>query len=661
MKSIIDWLEKRTGMATALRSAVNSTASPTLVSPYLWAMATVFLFAILCLTGILMMTVYSPSATTAWASVWYLQTQSTLGWLIRGIHSVASNLLILVTLLAVLDLILRKLYRRPGEFLWWASIALLLVVAGFSLTGFLLPWDQRGYWSTNVRANILALTPVVGPAMRTMVLGGSELGHASLTRLYTLHVAILPLVFALFWALHAQQLSRLNQNLCQTPSQVNNQPKTQLFFRRSLICGLLTIILLWGTWYTHAVLHWTWLDAPANPSTSDYPARPEWYALFLFQWLKSFEGPMAQIVGAIAIPGGVLTLALLFPYTDRMLGERLGHRLVLLFTAMGLATAIILTGQALQADIRPTLATIEAIQAKQHDGDELTSQDESLLRAWSFNKQRDRADQRAKRVFELAESNGIAPEGPLSLLANDPQTKGPELFAANCASCHRFYGHNGLNVTPTEPATSSDLGGFASSRWIRGLLANPAAPTYFGLMKQDDGDPAHTRMEKWTAETLADYSSEVDRKKLMQHYDAVAAYLADESQHPGRFADEGSDAAKTSAIGTDTQTDSQTDSSNADEALLQAGRAFFMKVCNECHGYDGNRSGTLRAPEMKGYGSTQWIAWMIATPNHNELYRSRGKQRAQMPPFADKLSERDRLLIANWLHTARETRQPSSR
>ena len=43
------------------------------------------------------------------------------------------------------------------------------------------------------------------------------------------------------------------------------------------------------------------LDAPADPSSSDYPARPEWYFLSLFQMLKLFPGSR-EMIGTIIIP-----------------------------------------------------------------------------------------------------------------------------------------------------------------------------------------------------------------------------------------------------------------------------------------------------------------------------------------------------------------------
>ena len=53
------------------------------------------------------------------------------------------------------------------------------------------------------------------------------------------------------------------------------------------------------------------LDAPADPS-SDYPARPEWYFLGLFQLLKYFKGSQ-ELIGTVVIPQGAAILLGLLP------------------------------------------------------------------------------------------------------------------------------------------------------------------------------------------------------------------------------------------------------------------------------------------------------------------------------------------------------------
>ena len=74
----------------------------------------------------------------------------------------------------------------------------------------------------------------------------------------------------------------------------------------------------------------TTLDAPADPSSSDYPARPEWYFLSLFQMLKMFPGRI-EVVGTIVIPSapGALdrVIAVLGPGLAAWAGPYSGLRL----------------------------------------------------------------------------------------------------------------------------------------------------------------------------------------------------------------------------------------------------------------------------------------------------------------------------------------------
>ena len=176
------------------------------------------------------------------------------------------------------------------------------------------------------------------------------------------------------------------------------------------------------------------------------------------------------------------------------------------------------------------------------------------------------------------------------------------------------------------------------------------AEKYFGRMTKPDGEPAHTRMKRFVEEAMEDLEDDQARKLLTHDYNAVAAYLEFESVCPGPWDDDG-----TVPIKGPCSEWAQFAPKLAGRPSYPVGRKVFMNVCNECHSYDGKRSGTFRAPEMMGYGSVEWIKRMVTDPAHESRYRSRGREPAQMPAFADRLSERDRGLIARWLHDSRRT------
>ena len=87
-----------------------------------------------------------------------------MGWFVRGLHSFGSSALIIVAGLHLLQVVLFGAYRRPRELNWMVGAAMLGVVLLFAISGYLLPWDQKGYWAKVVEATITGSAPVVGGA-----------------------------------------------------------------------------------------------------------------------------------------------------------------------------------------------------------------------------------------------------------------------------------------------------------------------------------------------------------------------------------------------------------------------------------------------------------------------------------------------------------------
>ena len=148
------------------------------------------------------MTSYSPSSSMAWASVFYISHEMWWGWFIRGVHHFAAQAMVVLLVLHLLQVLWAGAYRRPREFNWWFGMALLFLTLGFSLTGYLLPWDQKGYWATKVATNIMGGAPVVGPYLQKIVVGGPDYGNQTVTRFYGLHVGVLPTLLVLCLAAH---------------------------------------------------------------------------------------------------------------------------------------------------------------------------------------------------------------------------------------------------------------------------------------------------------------------------------------------------------------------------------------------------------------------------------------------------------------------------
>src|SRR3954466_3809288 len=73
---------------------------------------------------------------------------------------------------------------------------------------------------------------------------------------------------------------------------------------------------------------------PADPGTTSFVPRPDWYFYFLFYLLRIFKWPDSVILGTVGIPTILIILLLGLPFLDRRLGRRLSHRPVAVVAAL---------------------------------------------------------------------------------------------------------------------------------------------------------------------------------------------------------------------------------------------------------------------------------------------------------------------------------------
>src|ERR1700759_481546 len=161
-----------------------------------------FLFIMLTVTGIFLMFCYRPTATDAWNSIYNLQTGVAFGLLVRNMHRWAAHLMVLSVFLHMSRVFYHGAYKPPREFNWVIGVILLMLTLLLSFTGYLLPWDQLSLWAVTVGTNMMGYTPVFGQQVRFVLLGGVEIGDATLLRWYVLHVLMLPFVIVIFMAIH---------------------------------------------------------------------------------------------------------------------------------------------------------------------------------------------------------------------------------------------------------------------------------------------------------------------------------------------------------------------------------------------------------------------------------------------------------------------------
>ena len=580
IKGLMDWIDDRSGIRGLVKEALYEKVPGGARWRYVWGSCLTFVFFTQVVTGTLLWMFYAPSAQTAWESVYFLQYHVAGGWFLRGVHHYMAQAMIVLLVLHLMQVVIDGAYKAPRELNFWFGVLMMGVTLALSLTGYLLPWDQKGYWATAVATNLMAEVPLIGPALQKIVVGGSEYGHHTLTRFFALHAGVLPATLVALVVAHIY-LFRKHGIHVKEP-----RPKRDSYFwpdqvlKDAIACLAVLLAVVALTIYFRGAP----LGPPADPS-NEFPARPEWYFLFLFQLLKY----VPAFWGAVIIPAFLGLWMFLTPFIGKSKG---GHQFNVGFWWVLIAGSAALTGMAISED-----------QANLKHGAAI-----------------EEANWQAERVIKIADSEGIPPAGAVTLLRKDPQNQGRRLFAAHCASCHRYNGHDGRGFPVDEPQSAADLAGFASVEWITELLDydHYVSEKYFGGTKFKDGTMARKVLAKYTEE----------EKKLLPE---IAKLLADGAELPYE-----------EKLDEDTREELLSLYYN-DDLKFEDGRA-----CIECHDIDSEDEGS--APDLTGYGSREWLIAFIENPEDKRFY---GKKNDRMPCYGrdGKLKDEEIAILVDWIRS----------
>lgn len=625
MQRLLNWLDHRTGYRELLAEALYEPIPGGARWRYVWGSTLVFTFVVQMITGMCLWMAYSPSSTTAWESVYYIQHEMTMGWVVRGIHHFSAQAMVILLILHLMQVVIDGAYRAPREVNFWLGMILMQIVLFLGLTGYLLPWDQKGYYATQVATEIMGSAPIAGPAVQTLMQGGTQYGHYTLTRFFALHAGILPALLIGFLALHIYVFRRHGIHAVKPEGKPAGMFWPDQVLKDAVACLAVLLAILTATWYWHGAE----LTAPANPAEAYSAARPEWYYLFLFKFLQypwvSEMGEathLGEAFGAIVIPGIAMTLVMLMPIIAYVRG---GHyfNVAYMWTLVGIAGA--LTGIAYYEDW--------------YKNDE-----ESL----AFQQAVKDAHRDAARVVALAKSpTGIPPEGALTLLRNDPLTQGPQVFAKFCVDCHQPGDRTAdFSTKPTAPPLADPLRReevlFGSREWIRTVLTDFG--NQFSPLANIEGDRAEAAqailsgsMKDW-AES---HGPTLKQAENAADFTALVEFLYAQSRRPDALAPDHEQVLRGKEI--------------FSTGKLTAGT---IDACTDCHSMhaltivDGKATWEESAlsedlqPVLTGYGGVDWLKKFIADP---QAHYAGDSGNNAMPAFGEQLSAQELEMVARWL------------
>jgi ubiquinol-cytochrome c reductase cytochrome b subunit len=400
------WFDRHFGWKKFIDDEVinQSTIGHTSKWDYIGYSGTVALVLILiqATTGIMLLLYYVPDPDKAFGSLQMIRNDVTFGMLYSNIHSINSNLLIMVLFVHMFRIMIISAHRGPREPQWYTGAILLFLMLLTGFSGYLLPWSQQSYWACVIGTESAKAVPLIGDSITFILRGGENVTGATLHRFFALHVSILPILIIILVWIHLKRIWKskviappdmyavkvnddciccgkcgevclfeavsvnkkgedkgpvFNKNLCNAcRACVENCPKncislesetrsyftepifTENIINRAKAVGITLAFLFFCVFFLHGLLM---LDkTPADPMATPDKIKPEWYFLGAYQILKELPNELLGLGAILAV-----TLIVFFlPALDRRGPRDLKKRPVYLSLVIGgIISFIVLT------------------------------------------------------------------------------------------------------------------------------------------------------------------------------------------------------------------------------------------------------------------------------------------------------------------------------
>jgi ubiquinol-cytochrome c reductase cytochrome b subunit len=296
------------------------------------------LCTLLCLveavTGLFLMLYYAPVPERAYGDIVALMSRVPFGQLVRDVHRLASDALVVVVVLHLARTFLTGSYKAPRRFTWVTGVILLLATLFMSFSGYLLPWDQLAYWAVTIGTSLSDRIPpaALGSGLKLLLLGGSNVGASALLRFYMLHVVVVPMGVVILFAVHYFKVVRTGLSLPANEERVGQDTarrvpadrrryyipdilSDEIVFLEIVLVILLGVIIL-------GVYRGAPLERHADPLNTPLGASAPWYFLWLQGLLKLGDPTLLGVI----VPALFITLLLILPYIDRNPSRRSSDR-----------------------------------------------------------------------------------------------------------------------------------------------------------------------------------------------------------------------------------------------------------------------------------------------------------------------------------------------
>jgi ubiquinol-cytochrome c reductase cytochrome b subunit len=356
IKRTVQWIDERTGTSGFVHHTLNK------VFPDHWSFLfgeiALYSFVVLVATGIFLAFFFNPSlaekvyhgayapmrgvkVSAAYASALDLSFETRAGLVMRQTHHWAANVFIAAIVVHLCRIFFTGAFRKPRELNWWIGLTLLVLALFNGFTGYSMLDDLLSGTGLRIAYSIALSIPLIGTWIAFLVFGGEFPSDRIISRLFTTHILIVPVLIAALIGVHLALVWR--QKHTQFPGEgrternVHGQPFWPTYAAKSvgLFFAVAAVLTALGGL---AQINPIWLYGPFKPANVTMPAQPDWYLGWTEGALRIFPAWEIRIGGfvipnpffpAVLLPTIMFLVLYAWPYIDaRITGDTAAHHLL---------------------------------------------------------------------------------------------------------------------------------------------------------------------------------------------------------------------------------------------------------------------------------------------------------------------------------------------
>ena len=357
MHPVADYLDERIGIIGGSKKLIRK------VFPDHWSFLlgeiALFSFILLLLSGTFLTLWFRPDMTEveyhgsylplngismsdAYASTLRLSFDVRGGLLMRQVHHWAALIFIMAIMVHMLRIFFTGAFRKPRELNWLIGFTLMILGLLEGFAGYSLPDDLLSGTGLRIASGVVLALPIVGTYVSYFLFGGDFPGHDIVSRLFTIHILIIPgLILALITA-HLILVFVQKHTQWAGPGKTNENvvglPLLPVYMAKA--GGFMFVVF--GVTFLQAGLvqiNPIWAYGPYTPDQITAGSQPDFYIGFLEgslrmmpNWeLNAFGHTISVniLVPGLVIPGIIFTGLAVWPFIEQWVtGDKREHHLL---------------------------------------------------------------------------------------------------------------------------------------------------------------------------------------------------------------------------------------------------------------------------------------------------------------------------------------------